>query len=95
MDQEKQHITEYKVYGIVLVVLLLLTGLSIWVTHIDLKAWTVGIALLVTCSMAYIILVYFMHLKFENTLIKILVALVFVLFLIFVGITLLEYFTRH
>jgi cytochrome c oxidase subunit IV len=94
MNQEKQHITEYKVYGIVLVVLLLLTALSILVTHIDLKAWTVGIALLVTCSMAFIILTYFMHLKFDNLLIKILVGLVFVLFAIFVGITLIEYMTR-
>jgi len=94
MNQEKQHITEYKVYGIVLVALLLLTALSIWVTHIDLKAWTVGIALLVTCSMAFIILTYFMHLKFDHILIKILVGLVFVLFAIFVGITLLEYMTR-
>ena len=94
MNQEKQHITEYKVYGIVLVVLLLLTALSILVTHIDLKAWTVGIALLVTCSMAFIILTYFMHLKFDNILIKILVGLVFLLFAIFVGITLIEYMTR-
>lgn len=94
MNQEKQHITEYKVYGIVLVVLLLLTALSIWITHIDLKAWTVGIALLVTCSMAFLILTYFMHLKFDHVLIKILVAGVFVLFAIFAGITLLEYITR-
>ena len=94
MNQEKEHITEYKVYGIVLVVLLLLTSLSIWVTHIDLKAWTVGIALLVTCSMAFIILIYFMHLKFDHILIKLLVGLVFLLFAIFIGITLLEYMTR-
>jgi len=94
MNQEKEHITEYKVYGIVLVVLLLLTSLSIWVTHIDLKAWTVGIALLVTCSMAFIILTYFMHLKFDHILIKLLVGLVFLLFAIFIGITLLEYMTR-
>lgn len=94
MTQEKQHITEYKVYGIVLVVLLLLTALSIWVTHIDLKAWTVGIALLVTCSMAFIILTYFMHLKFDHILIKVLVGCLFLLLLIFIGITLLEYITR-
>lgn len=94
MNQNK-HITEYRVYAIVLVVLLLLTALSIWVTHLDLKAWTVGVSLVVTCSMAFIILVYFMHLKFDHILIKILVGLVFLLFAIFVGITLLEYITRQ
>jgi len=93
MNQNK-HITEYSVYAIVLVVLLVLTTLSIWVAHFDLKAWTVGVSLVVTCSMAFIILVYFMHLKLDHILIKILVGLVFFLFVIFVGITLLEYITR-
>jgi cytochrome c oxidase subunit IV len=93
MDSEK-HITPYKTYAIVLVVLLILTSVSVWVTHIDVKAWSVGIALLVTCSMAAIILIFFMHLQFDHILIKILVAMVFLLFAVFIGITLLEYITR-
>ena len=86
-----KHITDYKTYGIVLIVLLLLTMVSVWVTHIQLKAWSVAVALLVTCTMAALILIYFMHLKFDSLLIKLLVILVFLLFAIFVGITLLDY----
>jgi len=94
MNQEKQHITEYKTYAIVLIVLLLLTALSVFVTHIELKTWSIAITLLMACSMAFIILVYFMHLQFDHILIKILVGLIFLLFAVFVGITLLEYATR-
>ena len=90
MDTDK-HITGYKTYGIVLIVLLILTMVSVWVTHLQLKAWTVAIAMVVTCTMAALILVYFMHLKFDNFLIKILVSLVFLLFAIFIGLLLLDY----
>lgn len=91
MNQEKQHITEYRTYGIVFVILLALLSLSVWVTHLRLEAWTVGIAMLVTCAMAAIILIWFMHLKFDHLLLKVLVAGVFLLFAVFIGITLLDY----
>jgi cytochrome c oxidase subunit IV len=94
MNTEDPHITEYSTYAKVLVVLLLLTALTIGVTHFELKAWSVGVALLIACTMAFVILTYFMHLKFDHILLKILVGLVFVLFAIFIGITLLEYATR-
>ena len=90
MDAGK-HITEYKTYAIVLIVLLILTMVSILVTHMQLKAWTVGVTLIVTCVMAGLILIYFMHLKFDNFLIKLLVALVFLLFAIFMVLVLLDY----
>jgi len=89
--EPERHITEYKTYAVVLIVLLVLTMVSVLVTHLELKAWTVGIALVVTCIMAWLILVYFMHLKFDNLLIKLLVALVFLLFAIFMVLLLLDY----
>lgn len=94
MSQEKQHITSYRTYAIMLIVLLLLTALSVFITQVELKTWSVAITLLMAGSMAFILLVYFMHLQFDHILIKILVALIFLLFAVFVGITLLEYATR-
>ncbi len=90
MEPEK-HITSYKTYAVVLVVLLILTAISLLVTHLGLHPWTVGIALTVTCVMAGLILIYFMHLKFDNFLIKLLVGLVFLLFVIFLVLVLLDY----
>jgi caa(3)-type oxidase, subunit IV len=94
MESEKHHITSYSTYVFVLIVLLLLVSISVGVTHMGLKAWTVGVALLIMCAMASIILIYFMHLKFDHILLKILVGGVFLLFATFIGITLLEYLTR-
>ena len=91
MNTDKPQITEYKVYAYVLIALLVLTSISVWVTSLTLKTWTVAVALVVTCVMAFLVLVYFMHLKFDSLLIKLLVACVFLLFAIFVGITLLDY----
>jgi len=91
MNTEKEHITDYKVYALVLIALLVLLSVSVGVTHLQLKAWTVGVALVVAGSMATIILTYFMHLKFDHILLKVLVGAVFLLFVVFVGITLLDY----
>lgn len=91
MNSQDNHITEYKVYAIVLIGLLALLSLAVGVTHLELKAWTVGVALLVSVAMAVLILTYFMHLKFDHFLLKVLVAAVFLLFLVFVSITLLDY----
>lgn len=91
MNTDKPHITEYKVYAYVLIALLVLTSISVWITHLTLKAWTVGVALVVTCVMAFLVLVYFMHLKFDSMLIKILVTLIFLLLTIVIGITLIDY----
>ena len=91
MNSEKPHITEYKVYALVLIALLVLLSLSVGVTHLQLKAWTVGAALIMACSMAILILTYFMHLKFDHLLLKVLVGAVFLLFVVFVGITLMDY----
>ncbi len=91
MSPEKQHVTEYRTYALTLIALLILLSISVWVTHLELKAWTVAITLIVAFTMATIILTYFMHLKFDSFLIKVLIGAVFLLFVVFVGITLIDY----
>jgi len=91
---ETSHITSYKTYGIVLVVLLLLTSLTILITDVHLGAFTVTVALLIACVKVGIVLTYFMHLKFESMMMKFMVIGVFVLFAIVVAITFIDYWFR-
>lgn len=88
------HVTPYRTLATVLVVLLAFTFITIEITSFDLKAWNVTLALLVACVKGYLVLSYFMHLKYENTLIKILVGMVIVLFALIIIITYIDYLYR-
>jgi cytochrome c oxidase subunit IV len=94
MEHEKIHITPYRVYATILVILLFLTSVTIMVTWIDAGAFAVAIAMGVACVKATLVLLYFMHLKFDNWLIKVFVALVFVLLIIVFLITFFDYLFR-
>lgn len=64
--QESQHITSYKVLGAVLALLLVLTGVTVGVSYVDMGFFNVPIALLVASVKATVVLLFFMHLKYEG-----------------------------
>jgi cytochrome c oxidase subunit IV len=92
--QDSSHISEYKLLARILIILLTLTFLTVFVTEFDLKAWNVTIALVIACIKVFLVLTYFMHLKYESILFKILVGMVFLLFLIVIAITFIDYLFR-
>jgi cytochrome c oxidase subunit IV len=94
MSQNGTHITDYLTLGKVLVALLFLTCITILVTSFNLDAWNVFIALLIASFKVFIVLTYFMHLKHESRLLKILVGMVFMLFAVVIVITYLDYLYR-
>jgi cytochrome c oxidase subunit 4 len=94
MDHKLTHITEYKILVRVLFVLLFCTFLTITVTSFNLAAFTVTIALLIAGFKSYMVLSYFMHLKYESLLLRLLVGMVFVLFVVIVLITFIDYSYR-
>jgi cytochrome c oxidase subunit IV len=92
--QGSHHIVPYKTLVLVLLALLVLTALSVAVTSIELGPLTVTVALVLAATKAFIVLIYFMHLKFDNIMYTIL--LVFTLFAIIsiIIITFLDYLFR-
>jgi cytochrome c oxidase subunit 4 len=94
MHSEETHVTDYKVYGWVLLVLLILTTITITVTWIDLAAWSVAVALLIASVKVGIVLTYFMHLKFESSLFRVLVIMVLVIFAMVIVLTFFDYLFR-
>lgn len=94
MEKIKQHITSFFTSGVVLVLLLTLTALTVLITGIHLGALTVAIALIIACVKGFIVLTQFMHLKHENFFIKLMVSLVFLLFAIVIVITFIDYGLR-
>jgi len=94
MSEEKHHVVPYRVYIIVLLALLVLTFASIGITGIELGAYTVAGALLFACVKSYLVLTYFMHLKYDKKYIVAMVAFVFAIFFVVIIITFLDYFYR-
>lgn len=94
MANNTTHTTEYRVLAKVLLVLMLLTFLTISVTSFHLGAFTVTVALLIAGVKGFLVLSYFMHLKYESLLLRILVGVVFVLFIVIVLITFIDYAYR-
>lgn len=91
---EKHHISSYASHGKILVALLTLTFITVAVTAIDFGAWSIGVALLVASSKVLIVLTYFMHLKYEKPFTRIMVGMVFLIFVLVVAITFIDYLLR-
>ena len=91
MSEDKHHVVPYRVYFIVLLALLALTFSSIEITSIELGTYTVVGALIFACIKTFLVLTYFMHLKYDKKYIKAMVAFVFSIFFVVIIITFLDY----
>ena len=94
MSNEKHHIVPYKLYIIILFALLILTFASIGITSINLGEWSVAGALFFAVIKSYLVLTYFMHLKYDKPYIKGMVIFVFAIFMVTIIITFLDYLYR-
>lgn len=94
MEHNTTHISDYKLLAKVFLGLLLLLIATIAVNSFDLAPYSVTVALIIAGLKAYLVLAYFMHLKYEGMLLRILVLLVFVLFAILVLFTFIDYAFR-
>lgn len=94
MSQEKHHIVSYTTHGIVLAVLLVLTAASVAVTRLEMGPLNTLVAMLIAGAKAAVVLIWFMHLKFDNKLYTIFTVLVLVIFLLVMYITFFDYSYR-
>ena len=94
MSDSSHHIVSYRTYGLILVLLLCLTGISVAVTQIELTRWTMAVALVLASTKSFIVLAIFMHLKFDDRIFRVMVAFIFLLFAAVIVVTFLDYAFR-
>lgn len=94
MENEKNHIVPYRVYFYILAALITFTFMSIGIININLGAYSVLGAMIFAILKSFLVLTYFMHLKFDTLFLKLSVLAVFLLLLVVVFITFLDYFYR-
>ena len=94
MSDTSHHIVPYRTYGLILLLLLVLTGTSVAVTQIELTKWSTAVALLLAGTKSAFVLAIFMHLKFDQKIFRIMAALIFLLLASVIIITFLDYAFR-
>ena len=94
MEKEKHHIVPYKVYFYILITLITLTFGSIGITQINLGGYSVLGALIFSTIKSVLVLTWFMHLKFDQPFLRVMVGFVAMLFFAVIFITFLDYYFR-
>ena len=90
MSENKHHITPLKTYLIVFFSLLLLTAITIYSAQYDFGSFNIVLALIIASFKSSLVLLFFMHLYYDNK-INLIFILASVLFLaIFIGITMID-----
>lgn len=88
------HIAPLKTYLNVFAALMVLTLLTVWVAFFDLGVMNIVVAVTIACIKAYIVVLYFMHVKYGAKIIWLTAAAGFVWFLLMFGLTLADFATR-
>ena len=90
MEEHQDHLFSYKQQFFVLMVLLCLTGLTVFLSQFDFGWLNIWIALGIAATKATFVLLFFMHMKYESTLIKGTFLTTVVLLAVFIGLMLLD-----
>lgn len=95
-SNEKQHIVSYKENFSTWLGLMLLTALTVIVSVVNasLMTLTVVTALLIATTKAILVAYYYMHLKFEPKIYRIMLLIITLLFSSFMLLTVIDYLSR-
>jgi cytochrome c oxidase subunit 4 len=93
MADAAHRILPYRVYVAVWACLILLTGLTVAVSYTTLHV-AVQVALLIATTKASLVMLYFMHLRYEGRLYFVMLLVVLVTYVIFIGGTVGDYLFR-
>ena len=93
-EHAEHHIVTPTVYGIVYVTLLVFTGITVGAAYLNLGIFNPIVALAIACTKAVIVILFFMHVKYQSKLVKLTVGAGFFTFLVLITMTLTDYISR-
>jgi len=88
------HIVSYRKLAGVWLALLALTGLTVFITRIELGGYKVMGALSIACIKSGLVIAFFMHMKYEGRLLRWLLFLAILTLAIFIGFTFFDVLYR-
>lgn len=93
-EHGEHHIVTPFTYTIVWVTLLIFTGLTVIAAYVDLGIFNPVVALAIATIKAVVVILFFMHVKYQSKLIKMTVAAGFFTFFALITMTLSDYISR-
>jgi cytochrome c oxidase subunit 4 len=93
-EHAEHHIVTPATYIMVFATLLVGTAITVGAAYIDLGIFNPIVALGIACTKAVIVILFFMHVKYQSKLIKMTVGAGFFTFLVLITMTLTDYMSR-
>jgi cytochrome c oxidase subunit IV len=94
MEEAQHHVVSPMIYLAVFITLLVFTGLTVAASYVEMGVFNPIVALAIGCIKAVIVVLFFMHVKYSSKLTKLTVFSGLFTFIVLIGMTLCDYFTR-
>lgn len=94
MSEFKNHIVPYKNHLLVLLILISLTVITVAITSVELGPYNTAAAMVIATIKALTVLLYFMHLRFDEKIYRFMTTIVLVIFIAVVIVTFFDYLYR-
>ena len=94
-DHHEHHITPFSTYMKVFGTLIVLTIITVATARIDMGAMNTVIAMFIATIKAMVVVIWFMHMKYEDTLNRVVFGLAFFFVFVFYTFTAIDIFTRQ
>lgn len=94
MSEQDNHIVSTRTFVAVWIALLTLTAITVTVAKLDLGAFSTFTAIDIASVKAGLVLWFFMHLKYENRLLKLLLLVPIVTLAVIIGLTFVDVWYR-
>ncbi len=88
------HIVEYKNHFLVLALLIGLTVVTVAITSVDMGPYNTAAAMVIASIKAAIVLLYFMHLRFDQKIYRFMTTIVILIFMAVIAVTFFDYLYR-
>jgi cytochrome c oxidase subunit 4 len=93
-EHADHHIVTPTQYAMVFGTLLVFTGITVWAAFVELGVFNPIVALAIACTKAVIVILFFMHVKYQSNLVKMTVGAGFFTFIVLITMTLTDYMSR-
>jgi cytochrome c oxidase subunit 4 len=93
-SHEETHLIPFRVYFIVWAVLLVLTAITVGAHYADMGHVAILTAIMIASLKVSLVVLYFMHVRFESPLVIVMILAVIGTYAIFVMLTFSDYFYR-
>jgi cytochrome c oxidase subunit 4 len=93
-DDHEEHLVPYKVFIGVWAALVTLTLVTVGASYLDLKQMTMFTALLIACVKGSLVILYFMHMRWDKPVLAYFLIACLGTYAVFVALTFADYYYR-